>query len=359
MKKNILMVAMVCLSFFLFCSAGPVMSQEDMPVEPPATESSDSQSGKTAEAPKANTFYLVAFKGVDVKMLEEVAPLMSKVLFDIPVKVLSITPDIPAEAYEKVRDKYYAGKIVEFLAAMNPKDSLGIVGVVKEPIFAGPSPYVNGLGLPGKAAVVSLAMITDADYYRTRRRVLSESLHEIGHVYGLEHEDKYYCLMQDTHDMKQLDAREIDFCSAHMKQLYDGIKKKMPGLKAVDFYKKKDDSSRTAIPADNTNKEKKADNQPPELGNVYPDRDAVVDPDLQYITAMLIDQPEDGVGIDPSGIMILLDGAQTMFNYNANTGELKARMMRLDPGPHTLEIHAMDRANNSMAPYFATFMVQE
>jgi predicted Zn-dependent protease len=167
-----------------------------------------------------------------------VLPMLSGKLFDIPVVLLDVTPEIPEKAYEKERKKYYAGTLLDYIETLKPAGSLGIIGFVNEQIFAGPSPFVDGIGLPDSGtAVVSLAQIKNPDYYIFRRRTFSEALHELGHVVGLDHDVQPYCVMQETHELGQLDARATDFCPFHAQMAYNFLKEKIPTLKPFDPFK--------------------------------------------------------------------------------------------------------------------------
>ncbi|MFA6449563.1 MAG: archaemetzincin [bacterium] len=349
MRKRMLYLAVIMTSV-LVMAAAPLWAEE--------TSVAATDAAVAAATP---TFYAVAFKGVDRKMIGEILPMVSKELLDIPFELLESAPDIPKEAYEEVREKYYAGAILDYLETLMPKGGVAIIGFVNEPIFAGPSPFVDGVGLPDKgAAIVSLAQLKEVDYYRFRRRAFSEALHEMGHVAGLDHDPKSYCVMQDTHDKGQLDARETSFCPFHLQNAYKFLSKKIPNLKPVDPYKGKQKVPpvKSAYKEDAEKKEKPADIKPPELLDIYPNEGAMVTKDIGYIRARLVDQPA-GAGVDPMSILLLVDGAQLNFNYTEATGELTARLRDLDPGIHSVELHASDKKNNSMNPFFFSFIVNE
>ncbi len=354
MRKNFLKLFVLVLSVFLFSAR--ICAAEEGAVEGPGSESGQVATA-TKKIPTGHAFHVVIFKGADKKIVEEILLLMTKQFYNIPFYVLDITPEIPEDAFEPVRNKYYAGKILEYLEKVKPKDSLGIIGYVKEAIFAGPSPSVDGVGLPDKgAAVVSTAALVDADRIRYRRRVLSESVHELGHVLGQEHCAQTYCVMSETHDLGQLDVRSVDFCPTHK----EFVRKNLKG-KAPEFFVPKKDTAADGGSVQPKKEESKParpkDEQPPRLINIYPDEGALVSSRIGYIRARLDDQP-DGTGIDPSSITLLVDGMQMFVNYNELTGELTAKVSQLDPGTHTIELHVYDRAKNAMTPYFSSFTTE-
>jgi predicted Zn-dependent protease len=349
MRRQLNLLIMLFIAALIF--TGVNVFAEDR-VSAPATTSAPSHA--------TQTFHVVIFKGVDRKMIEETLPMITKKLYNIPFVVLDISPEIPKKAYVEARKQYYAGGILDYLESIKPEGSLGIIGYVNEPIFAGPSPFVDGVGLPDKGtAVLSLAQIRDADYYRFRNRVFSQGLHEMGHVVGLDHDPQAYCVMQETHDLRQLDARATDFCPYHFQNAYKFLKKKMPDLKPIDPFKDRREGP-FAKPEEKKaeKKERVLDSDPPELLDIYPSEGVSVPMNFDYIRARLVDK-QGGSGVDSTSILLLVDGAQLNVNYTESTGELTARVRNLDPGPHSIELHARDLANNSMNPFFCSFNVME
>jgi len=74
--------------------------------------------------------------------------------------------------------------------------------------------------LHGAAALVSLARLSPAFYGLpdddrvTVRRAAREVLHELGHVAGLHHCERYECIMHFAADVAAIDVRGAGFCEA-------------------------------------------------------------------------------------------------------------------------------------------------
>jgi archaemetzincin len=67
--------------------------------------------------------------------------------------------------------------------------------------------------------VVSLARLEQGFYGLPRdtgltaRRAIAEVLHEVGHLAGLAHCDRYDCLMHFCPDVESIDLRGLSFCA--------------------------------------------------------------------------------------------------------------------------------------------------
>ncbi|HOX28803.1 MAG TPA: hypothetical protein PLQ76_06595, partial [bacterium] len=90
----------------------------------------------------------------------------------------------------------------------------------------------------------------------------------------------------------------------------------------------------------------KADKKPPQFSDVYPGDNAVISGDIGTIRARVTD-PKDGVGVNPSSISLLLDGIRVDVQFDERRSEITAYAGKLEPGTHTLQIDAADRAGNT------------
>ncbi|MGD8328960.1 MAG: archaemetzincin [Acidobacteriota bacterium] len=76
----------------------------------------------------------------------------------------------------------------------------------------------GGARADGHTAVVSLARLRQSFYGLPRdngltaRRAVAEVLHEVGHLAGLAHCDRYDCLMHFSPDVESIDLRGDSFC---------------------------------------------------------------------------------------------------------------------------------------------------
>lgn len=83
--------------------------------------------------------------------------------------------------------------------------------------------------LHGTAALVSLARLAPAFYGLpddprvTVRRAAREVVHELGHVAGLRHCDRYDCIMHFANDVGAIDLRGGGFCAECVRALPAGM----------------------------------------------------------------------------------------------------------------------------------------
>jgi archaemetzincin len=120
----------------------------------------------------------------------------------------------PDFAYLAARRQYDAGAIIKHLNQTGhpPPFKLGLVaGDLCLPILT----YVFGESqLGGCAAVVSLFRLRDKQRHLLYERAAKISLHEVGHLLGLEHCRAADCLMRFSKQLDQLDHLPLLFCSA-------------------------------------------------------------------------------------------------------------------------------------------------
>ena len=133
----------------------------------------------------------------------------------------------PAFAFHSERSQYHSTTLLESLI-QNARDSriLGVTGVdLYIPILT----FVFGEAqLDGRCAIVSYHRL-DQEFYGlppdrvlTRERLAKESVHEIGHTYGLTHCDDYECAMAAAHSVEWVDVKGGALCDACRARVFLG-----------------------------------------------------------------------------------------------------------------------------------------
>lgn len=126
---------------------------------------------------------------------------------------------VPPESFEARRNQYNSTKILKEMLGDVPQDALKLLGVTDEDLCIPILTYVFGEAqVGGTAAVVSLARLRQEHYGLTPDRPLllerlrKESLHELGHTFGLIHCPLRECVMYLSNTVVDVDTREGDFC---------------------------------------------------------------------------------------------------------------------------------------------------
>jgi archaemetzincin len=205
----------------LILSASIVFSQtEDSPID--ISDFDIRSASQTVHLEGRPAIYFMVMKGVDSKPIEEIASMFSESFLNIPVIILDESPDMPQDAYVDIRDKYYAGKLLEDFAKYKPPNSVALVIFTDKDIYVGRWSFVRGIGDPetGVAIVSTFRLKEAASSYRLEVRMLKEALHEAGHAIGLKHcDDNYNCVMGLSSGLGDLDNKVRTFCNFHMVQI--------------------------------------------------------------------------------------------------------------------------------------------
>lgn len=134
------------------------------------------------------------------------------------VRTLPSIP-VPPESFEVRRNQYLSTKILKEMLGDVPQDTLKLLGVTDKDLCIPILTYVFGEAqVGGTAAVVSLARLRQEHYGLTPdrpqllERLRKESLHELGHTFGLYHCPSRDCVMHLSNTVVDVDTRGRDFC---------------------------------------------------------------------------------------------------------------------------------------------------
>ncbi|MGA3327960.1 MAG: archaemetzincin family Zn-dependent metalloprotease [Terriglobia bacterium] len=135
----------------------------------------------------------------------------------------SIQPDgLEAEfAFNPLRRQYHSTEILKKILQRPASEAWRVLGVTEMDLYIPVLTFVFGEAqLSAVGAVVSThrlrqefyGMPTDPELLR--ERLLKESLHELGHTYGLRHCPDYSCVMSASNGVERIDLKRAEFCPA-------------------------------------------------------------------------------------------------------------------------------------------------
>ena len=137
--------------------------------------------------------------------------------FGQPCRVLAAQP-MPQGAFDQDRGQYLAAAVLDCLRRGRPAQSARVLALVDVDLYAEGLNFVFGQAeMPGRVAVVSLYRLkaggredVEAMYLRT----LKESVHELGHTFGLAHCRNDECVMRFSNSLADTDYKSVHFCSS-------------------------------------------------------------------------------------------------------------------------------------------------
>lgn len=130
------------------------------------------------------------------------------------------------EAFDAVRGQYNSRVLLGLLRQHAPGVANRVLGIAGVDLFIPVLTYVFGEAeLLGRAAVVSTFRL-DGELYglpkdpaRLLARLVKESVHELGHTYGLVHCVRDDCVMHSSTYVEGIDLKHERFCDRCLKLL--------------------------------------------------------------------------------------------------------------------------------------------
>ena len=164
---------------------------------------------------------------VDHSLLEPLAESLTRHLR----VACSIQPSViePEFAYNPLRRQYHSTEILKKIIQLPPSKTWKVLGVAEVDLYIPVLTFVFGEAqLTNGGAVVSThrlrqefyGMPLDADLLQ--ERLLKESLHELGHTYGLRHCPDYNCVMSASNGVERIDLKTVEFCPSCAQSISTG-----------------------------------------------------------------------------------------------------------------------------------------
>lgn len=126
---------------------------------------------------------------------------------------------IPDYVYDPSRGQYHATRLLEYLESHPVPPTHHVIGLTHVDLFIPILTYVFGEArLNAPHAVLSLCRLMPQFYGLpqddtiTVRRSAIESIHELGHTFGLRHCATYPCAMHASRTADDIDLKSLGFC---------------------------------------------------------------------------------------------------------------------------------------------------
>lgn len=160
---------------------------------------------------------IIAFEPVELGQCGDLARELEERLELSPV--LAATLPVPASAHDPKRNQYRSrGLLSSLVSWRSGAGETGLVlGVTDRDIFIPRLNFIFGeADRQQGAALVSLARLGqgEVDARLAGERLLKESIHEVGHLLGLDHCPKDWCIMHYSNSIEDTDLKGPGFCPA-------------------------------------------------------------------------------------------------------------------------------------------------
>lgn len=178
---------------------------------------------------KQGEIYILGINKVDSTLLEKLRTNLEKI-FGQKIRVSLISWDLEF-AYNPERKQYYSSAILEKLRNTESEAGERILGLVDIDLYVPDLNFVFGeADVVEKIAVISTKRLRQ-EYYGLPKdekllldRTLKESVHELGHTYGLEHCPDKNCVMYFSNSLQDTDFKSSSFCESCKSKLMLAIR---------------------------------------------------------------------------------------------------------------------------------------
>lgn len=155
----------------------------------------------------------------DPRTLDRIGPALSQRM-NVPWDILPAALDVEFALHAE-RQQYHSTEILARLQSLKRPDTWRLLGVTDCDLYIPILTFVFGEAeMGGQVAIVSTKRLSQEFYGLPPEdelfhdRVLKESLHELGHTFGLRHCEDYRCAMAASHAVEWIDLKAAELCDS-------------------------------------------------------------------------------------------------------------------------------------------------
>ena len=166
-----------------------------------------------------SSILIVPIRPVDHAELTALVPPLSNAL-GLPASIEESKYLGPSFAFDTYRNQFNSTSLITALLERPVPPDAKIIGITSVDLFVPVLTYVFGEAqLGGRAAVLSTFRLKeelfglDPNPAIEHIRLLKESIHELGHTFGLIHCHDPECVMHSSTSAEEIDVKGKDFCA--------------------------------------------------------------------------------------------------------------------------------------------------
>lgn len=168
--------------------------------------------------------YIIQLDYPERELFENLSIALSQ-QFQMPVYILENEIDL-IEGWSIKREQLHSTWVLNQLKNIVPDSKSKILGITKKDLYIPILTYLFGEAeLNGQTAVVSSYRFQNKlyglpeDNKLLKSRILKETIHELGHTFGLHHCMKFDCVMHASTYIEEFDFKSKNFCEDCVKIL--------------------------------------------------------------------------------------------------------------------------------------------
>jgi len=138
--------------------------------------------------------------------------------------------DLPFHLLNLSRNQFMAETILVQLILLKDKKNYNVVlGVIDYDIYAPGLNFVFGQVIDS-VGIISLTRLKPQYYSKPennelyKKRILTEAVHELGHIFELDHCNDPNCVMYFSNSIRDTDKKGYNFCDKCKRKLTDNLK---------------------------------------------------------------------------------------------------------------------------------------